>query len=460
MDLGKYAATLIALVLSLAILAVCYPAFMSYDSMRMLEEARTAVRGGIYPTMPVYILRLFDVGGHGPTLMLMAENFLLLFSLALILKIVRARWYASVIALLVIIAMPTVIGCMLVLWKDVTTAAMMTFSIVIIFWAERNSRSHIYHLVKWLALLFLVVATLIRFNAITATAIVGLYWLTVFYADQNWKIRVLIFMSIIGVMGVSNKIVNSYTIPDFRRLETNNLAYGIMTYDLVGISKWSGTSLIPFRSIESNQLPMTSIVDIDKIYSPLGVLAMHENNAAIGNPVQIFPPKYQSSDIVRSWSNAIISNPLAYVQYRWDLFAEILGAKPYKTYEPTHFNRIDGNAFNITFQDRAITKYVLDYIDEASGEWVGKPWVLLLLSLLATIGVFCSKRIYPDLRRFAAYANVASFMYIGPFFVLSGTGEVRYVFPSLILSSIPILVLVFGRKTVEHTPRIASFTSI
>ena len=40
----------------------------------MLEEARSNVNGGIFPAAPVYILRFFDLTGHGPTMMVQTQN--------------------------------------------------------------------------------------------------------------------------------------------------------------------------------------------------------------------------------------------------------------------------------------------------------------------------------------------------------------------------------------------------
>jgi hypothetical protein len=69
----------ITLFLSGMILYLAYPGFMSYDSLRMLEEARSRVIGGIFPPMPVYILRFFDITDHGSTVMIFFQNWILLF---------------------------------------------------------------------------------------------------------------------------------------------------------------------------------------------------------------------------------------------------------------------------------------------------------------------------------------------------------------------------------------------
>ena len=167
MKTSKYSAPLIVFIISVCILVICYPGFMSYDSIRMLEEARTSVRGGIYPTMPVYILRVFDIFGHGSTLMLQIQNYTLLLGLMLILRTLGASLIASMVSLLGLLLFPTVIGCMLVLWKDVTLTALMVCSVALIYWASQVEKNTRYlNLAKWLSLLLLVLGTLVRFRVV------------------------------------------------------------------------------------------------------------------------------------------------------------------------------------------------------------------------------------------------------------------------------------------------------
>lgn len=459
----KYIPICLAAVISACILAVCYPGFMSYDSIRMLEEARTHVQGGIYPAMPVYILRLFDIGGHGLSVMVFVQNFIVVASLAVFLQMLGVRWYGALIALLAVLAMPTVIGCMLVLWKDVTTTALTVASLVMIFWCSRTTQSPLRGAVKWGALLFLLIATLVRFNAMTATAVVAIYWVATFYPARRMTMKVGAFISILVAMTVSNAVINNYSFPDFRRLAPNGLVYAIMTYDLLGISKWAHVSYLPIRTAEHPDPPRVDLADIDKIYNPLGVIHINTKNQELGRPVHFYPPGFKPDDIVRNWLVAIKEQPIAYLRYRWDLFAELIGATRHATFEPTHFARIDENQFGIKAPPNALADYVTAYIADASATLAGKPWVFLLFSLGATAGVFMRRGISSDLRLISSYATAASVMYLAPIFFMTGTGEVRYTFPSLILSSVPVFVFLLARTHAYAAPlptRSSTVTSI
>ncbi len=420
---------------------------MSYDSIQMLEEARSSVRGGIFPATPVYILRFFDITGHGPTLMIQVQNFILLLSITLTLRMLKVGLIASTITLIVFLAIPTVIGCMLVLWKDVTLVALIMFSLTLIFWASQTSIEDVfYQVAKWLSLLMLIGGTLVKFNAITATVIIAAYWLSIFYKNQNWKINSVAFIAIVIGMVASNKVINEYSFPDFKKLEPNYILYGVMANDLLGMSKWSRVSLIPFDTADSDPLSKVPISNIDKVYSSLGSAVMDANNVALGGIVNIFPMKYNHKDITNAWLAAIFAHPMAYLRYRWDLFSEIIGARIYGTYEPTHFNRIDENKFGIKFQDRYITTITLKYIELASNMFFGKPWFIFLLSTLFVLLTFKNHLIRPEFKKFSYYSFIAAILYITPFFVVTLSGEVRYTFTAIVLCSNSIFIWIFAQN--------------
>ena len=228
-----------------------------------------------------------------------------------------------------------------------------------------------------------------------------------------------------------------------------------MANDLIGISKWSRVSLIPFNSTISNSLPKEPIEKIDKIYSSLGAVEMDENNKKLGHIVHVNPSKYAKNDIALSWINAIYKYPLAYLRYRWDLFAEIIGAKSHETFEPTHFNRIDENQFGIVFHDRAITDVVLNYIKSTSNMIIGKPWFFFILSFLSFFAVIKKPLVSQEAKLLSFFSFLSGSLYIFPFFIISGTGEVRYSFPAIILYSISFFVLVSQKFPSCKPPKIA-----
>jgi hypothetical protein len=418
---------------------------MSYDSIRMLDEARSNVRGGIFPTMPVYLLRIFDFFGAGPAVMIFVQDFTIIFSLLLSLKFIGARLLPSILMAILLLSMPTVIGCMLVLWKDVTLVAFISMAITIIFWADQQNRQSAYFIfAKWLSLLAIIMATYIRFNSLTSTVVILVYWQLVFLKSRIFSIKILYILVTIFIMILGNNFINSYRIPSFEKLEPNTVLYSVMAYDLLGISGWSRESLIPFNNNGMNVQPKASLDDIDFVYSSLGSSFVQENNAKIGNKVKIFPDNYELVDIFNAWKAAVIKHPISYLNYRMDLFSEIIGFRNHPTFEPTHYNRIDENRFNIKFEERWVTIQMLEYIKHSSGWVVGKPWFIFLVSFLSFLIVLFDKDIVLQIKNFSSFSFVASIFYIFPFIFIPSSGEVRYAFPAIVLAFNPLIVYIFS----------------
>lgn len=431
-----------ALILATLLMIICYPGFMSYDSFRMLEEARSSVMGNPFPPGPVYFLRFLDIFGNGPTVMIFCQNFIILVSFFYIFKKIGLEFPSSITAVLFIIFFPVVIGCMLVLWKDVSLTAFMLCSFALIFNCSTPCNVCIqnYRFCKWLAIFLLFMATLMRLNAITGVMIILIYWVLIYYPFSSLVKKFLIFSSLIASVLLAEYSINNFKFPSLDRLPSNTIIYSVMAYDLVGISGWSRDSLIPFESISSPTSKTIDIVDIDKIYSPLGALVMSDLNVANGNLVTIFPPVYLNSDIFIAWIKAIIKHPFSYLNYRADLFGEIIGATAHETFEPTHFNKIDSNPFGIKFIDNEFTNFILRYIKYSSGLFFGKPWVVFIFSFFSVIAIYKEKNTPPNLRQASLFTFASSIAYLLPFFFISGTGEVRYSFPSIAMAYIPVVI--------------------
>lgn len=432
------------IVFSVLLLIFCYPGFMSYDSIRMLEEARTQVVGGIYPPGPVYVLRFFDILGNGPTVMIFVQNYLLLFSLNAILLAVGASIFQAATSLIFFVAMPTVMGAMLVLWKDVTLASIMVVALAIIFSDYTKNPGRLMGNGIWISLLLIVLSATIRFNAITATAILTVFWIKVYFANKNMLSKLSAFVGITLVTVVVAGVVNNYRFPSMEKLQPNNLAYAIMSYDLIGVSAWSRNSLVPIDTAAGGVSEKAKISDIDKIYSSLGAVEIQNRNSSLGNLVKLYPSGYSHADIFKAWIAAIFSEPLAYLNYRWDVFSEIIGANNHETFEPTHFGKIDENKFSIKFRDNYLTDLVLNYIKLGSSVVIGKPWLFFLGVFVFVVGVF-RKNISQKNKTLSVYSFAASMAYLLPFFILSGTGEVRYTFPSIMFGMVSLFVI-FARN--------------
>jgi len=415
---------------------VAFPGFMSYDSLNMVEESRTGVQGA-FPTMPVYLLRLFDVFGHGSTVMWLAQVFALNYSSWLILRELTKGYKSGLLFLLITTASPYLLGPQLVLWKDVTTAAFwaLAFAMSLIYTRGPKDRpTHFLHpvLVATPPILMLI-GTLIRFNGLPLFLPLFIFWL--FYSMKVKPKRSMAIFTIfaIALAAILNLILASFSFPDLRTLPKNTVLGYFQTFDLVGISFYSGVSKLPIGA--ENEIDRVAMEDINETFSTLGILEM--NNRSRGNEdFRLYHPGYTENDITSAWAKAIQDHPLAYLRYRLDLFAEIIGATPRQTFEATHYNMIDENNFGLKPIVSWLTIPVVGYIYVFSFTTIGKPWLLIAAAALTLVLL---RRKGPFSNRAPLSTLVSSaLLYLLTFLPLTGTGEVRYFFPSGVLLAITV----------------------
>ena len=428
--LGCFAVGLTAL-----ILWICYPGFMSYDSLRMLEEARSQVRGGVFPPMPVYVLRVFDMTGNGVPFLIATQVFTLAFCLLLLCHWLGMNNWQAAGSTTLLMAFPPVFGACLVLWKDVTFSALLLVAVVCIFAAatgraERNSK-----ILCGVALAALTVAALLRYNGLAAAIPLGAYWSFVFFRGIR---RLAAVVAAIAIFVLSSLLVNSYGIFPIRKLDPANNWLGVMANDLVGTSYWAKQSLVPFKGKGPPEDPVP-FRNIEGIYSSIGADVIGHNAKNIGVRLRIYPHESTTDDLRRAWLSAISNHTLAYLRYRFDLFQEIIGLVRGETYEPTHYAKVDPNSFGIRGPDRSVTEYTLAYIRSASHTLFGKPWLVFAISTVCVLIVVFERGVRHPTSALALATWIAAMGYIAPFFIISASGEVRYSVPSTVLCYVSII---------------------
>jgi hypothetical protein len=418
----------------------------------MLEEARTSVIGGLYPPAPVYLLRILDWAsfGNGPTLMVFVQDFTILGSLGVLGLCLGLRLGFASIVLIAFLATPTIIGCMLVLWKDVTLAAFSILGFTIVAVSAGTEQTRLWMpLQRYFALVTLWIASLMRFNGILLVVPLIIFYVNCYFSRKPLLFRVIMCTGIVLGFVTSGQLINRYAVNfehgniSIRQLEEVDLAYTIMNYDLIGMSYWARVSFVPptvySESGANSYEKQASLDQIDAIYSSLGIETIKQKIAHSNTLVTVENKTLSRADLAGIWGDLICRYPMAYVRYRADLFQELIGLNRHETFEPTHFGRIDQNNLGIEFKERGITKVSLEVIDIMSGLWVGKPWFLFVLSAISFIGIISVHDTWFK-GSIAYYSLFATVSYIAPFFLIAPTGEVRYAFPALVFAFVPLLV--------------------
>lgn len=415
------------------VLYAVYPGFMSYDSLHALREARGAVQGGTYPPFVSYAWRVLDFLWPGPTLMIITQNFLLLFSVGVLLK--KLNYSDKVIAPLIILIalLPPLLGPMLVAWKDVSVAACFCVSVACIKSSETsfNTRPLII-----LGVLFLFFAAAFRFNAISGV-IPLLLWLSHKRYCERWGATRSYFFSLLifFMIFVSVNVLNNYRIPSLERLAHNRGFEVIMAYDLIGISVFASKVFVPVNDSKTGK-PI-SIEYLTEIYDPRHINITIDNDRERRLAALISIP----GNIVRdSWVFAVRNEPLSYFKHRTEVFSELIGATTKPMFYPTH-GMIDKNEYGISQQQNWLTSTVLKYISKSSQTLFGKPWFYYLIGFAAVImlGTIFKKEIDSSAMFFIFASGI---FYILPFFLISPAADLRYNLWAVISMLITLLIAI------------------
>jgi len=412
------AGILVVLAVSAFFTAASYPGFMSFDSLEALRQARTQVEGSQYPPFGSYVWRVLDWIWPGPTLMQLFQNGMLLGSLAWILQSLRWPPIAQVVTVIAVAALPPLAGTMLVVWKDVAMAAFYGAGFATFVHARRNPVPGKALLALGGLLVFCGMAY--RFNAASGALPLLVYALWVGRAKSGPRevVRAVIGGTcLVFVLFALVWVVNSYRFPSMERLERNTNVDGIMRFDLIGISRYSGQSVVPARDGG-----LVNVAYLRMIYDPRHLNITSANDVA--HRIANQPP----GEIARTWLAAIKEHPGAYLRHRSAVFREYIGLHSHQVFYVTH-PFVDPNNLGISHTPNALTRLAVGYVWNADDAFLERAWVYYLAALLS-LAFFVERRN----RRFAGEAVTAlgsSLLYLAPMYFITPAADLRYNFWSI-----------------------------
>lgn len=418
--LGSLPIILAVLLVTAFFTAASYPGFMSFDSIEALRQARFQVEGSQYPPFGSYVWRIFDAIWPGPTLMQLFQNALLLGSFAWILVLLRWHPLAQAAAVVAAAALPPITGTMLVVWKDVAVSAFFLSGLAMLFFVQQGApRRRGAFLLLAVVLVFCGMAY--RFNAASGAAPLLVYaaWLALDGDTMpGRRLRALVAGTVLlFFLFAIVWVVNSFRFPAMERLERNTNMDSIMRFDLAGISRYSGVSVLPARGGG-----MVPVEYVRRIYDPRHL------NITSANDTEGRLAKQAPGEIAQGWVAAVRAHPLAYLRHRLEVFRIYVGLHRGEVFYVTHPS-VDQNTLGITHEPTALTRLAVGYVWERRNGVLNHPWVYYAAGLVALGFLFVKGR---KRHRPAAFCALASgLLYLAPMFLITPAGDLRYNFWSI-----------------------------
>jgi hypothetical protein len=319
-----------------AVCTVCWPGFMSPDSVEQLGQARDHIYSDDHPPLMAMIWGVVNRLVPGPAGMLLLFNALYWGGL-----LVCARYWplprrARAIAFALVAAFPPLLVNLGVIWKDI----LMQGALVCVLAAYlRYRRSHGV-LPLAVALVLSVVAIAARHNAAAAV------WplLVLFIAEHpRWKPQLARWKRWLGAVGISLALVVvmqqgiTRSLSPFVNRQTHFWQVALL-FDLAGMSVVEGELLFDSR-IDILRRGVT-IDDVSSKYNP-----RHPGSLFYGRRRTIKhtddPDRLRA--IAQNWLRAVREHPRAYVVSRWRIYRNLLGltstTPAYMVYAEIHKNK-------------------------------------------------------------------------------------------------------------------------
>ncbi|MDR2688804.1 MAG: hypothetical protein LBB76_03495 [Azoarcus sp.] len=402
-----------------------YPGFMSFDSLVQYKMARWFVFNDWHPPIMSWLWSVLLVF-PGPSGML-AFHLGLLWSAIFIwwksYRDERLSWLLFFIPFC-----PWIVNFQGVLWKDVG----MAFSLFLLSSLSRLRPSTGKYAIA-AALVFYAIN--VRHNAVFAALPVIFFLAWTWLPRPNLRKAALIAVALVALSIFGGNVLN-YGLLNAEKAKPYNY---IIIDDLGYISVKNNESFLPEVGLGAIRACATDEGGETKLVGKVVCLYKF--------PDQV-PTDLLQRDLTRAWLSTISRHPFDYIEYRLAAFSYFLRTPDDEPYYIWH-DGIDSNDLGVTRTSNIVSSGVNRLVDTSArmAPFLFKPyWWLLVttVALILSLALTGTAAI-----RSAQMMLSSSFLYIMSFLPAVQMADFRYVYWSVIATSIALLSLLIDRPTVR-----------
>ena len=389
-------------------LLYAWPGFIGWDTREHMIQERAGVYKDGHPPAVAKLFRLCELFVAGPVLMLLIQAITLLLGLYMILRFKLPSRLAAIVASLIFL-FPYISGVTGLIMKDGLMAGFLVLGIG--FMLEDKPRR---------ALLFLVLASLMRWNALAATfapMLLLFQWRPTITGLRRYAIAFVLW---IGVTGFA------YEANDLMATEREYTWYWSYAYeDIAGTMGNMPAMDDPTMETMLAGLPLLyhdHIYDRFKaIYNP----ASHYHLMRGPNRLLEIPANDAERDAVAAaWKRFVLGNPAAYLHYRVESYRLLLSIDRDPSFSNVYvwFNVIAAPEVVIELSHDASASRIQQRLIEGS-IWISLTplyWAFIYFALCILLLPFAARR------RLEASLLLSGLGYELQWFFLAATADVRY----------------------------------
>lgn len=433
---NQYIIIFLPIIVTVGIISIFYPGFMSYDTLHALRSARNGVTDSMWPPMVSYIWRCVDLISTNPSAMHFTQVILLLSATSYIIYFMTKKVLYVLLVFIIILIVPAVLGTLAVIWKDVLMASffLMGFASILALKTVKTTKMIIIYTLIALIFIFLGIST--RHNAILAALPLLAYLSYILIYIFQFKRYFLIYSLLIGLLMSSSlymiKIqLDKYTIPEFNEIKSSNSVF----FETVRILDVAGASICINSNLFNKLLPDLTVNDIRKMYDP-----RHVNlSQAILAKVPI------DGRINQIWFNVAFEHPICFLYNKYQMTKFLVGFNSGQQFLITNPSIID-NEYGYKLSDSKIRDFFVNYITNASKIFILKPWFIYLIVFFVLFYLIIKRKLNIEL--FVLFSS--SLLYFGGLVLLGNASDARLPFYTTVTFIIFLSLAFFEIKKLKN----------
>lgn len=366
------APTITALLGFAAVCAICWPGFMSPDSVDQLVQARLHNYADDHPPLMAMIWSIIDRILPGPAGMLVFINALYWGGLLVVSRYWPLPRRARLVVFAFVAAFPPLLVNLGVIWKDILMQGALV-SLLACYLRYRRTRGLF---AAVLGLVFATLAIAARHNAVPAVwPLLGLF----VAAHPRWNPRLSRWKHVLGALSISLLLVVALQQAVTRSLRPyvrdTHAWQGSLLFDLAGMSVKTGELL--FDPSLKLLRKGTTIELMKERYNPRhpGSLFYDENI------IRLTSDPERLRGLAQNWLRAVREHPGAYLASRWRIYRNLLGLTRTK---PAYmvFAEIDDNPYGYVLRASPVRDRVVSAFDWLSSTPLFSVWLYVFGCLL------------------------------------------------------------------------------
>jgi uncharacterized membrane protein len=296
---------------------VCWPGYLSGDSLWQLQQARSGEYNTWHPVIMSFLWRYFDRVVPGPGGMFLFHAILFWTGLAFgVAQLVRRRWLAATVALAIGLSPPVVLSSF-TLVKDSGHMGAMALACATLLHAWRSgSRASL--AVSAIALFY---AISVRFNGIFAVVplvpAIGLTARRCFTRPSGRRAAIAVGAAAMIAMVAVDSLLTRFVF----RAKPGNISQALFLHDIVGVALMQGRDYLP--DFYTRERPI-SRDELAALYHPHSSYNLLWGDPRVRRPGFAWTPE-ENRALLRRWVRVVVNNPLAYLRKRGQMLLGVLG---------------------------------------------------------------------------------------------------------------------------------------